>query len=531
MSARLRRLDAVLNRYARAAWAGPALFVVALGVYAFEALGWPMQRGRDSWDYLVYYLSFLDDETPFTLVMLMRTPVTALALGAPLDLGGVRALEAVMALSFAATVVAWAAVARWYSGTAAFLTVALVLVNPVLALAFHEASSDFVAATLFALYALALVRAWREPALARWAVVGGLVAALALARPAYQALLLGVALPLLGPGPIRTRLTRTAAFVLCALLPLAAWAALNGARYGETTVSRAGTYNIPFYTAFRAGEIEAENGPASRRLARLVERDVLSLPPYRRLAVGVDTYFETRSNLEAVRLAGLADRVDGVGSDYRLLAKAAKEVPEGLRVGGVSIRRSLEAAWELASTNGSRESRLHSVVRPSPPPTVDVGGRAVPNPILLGIPEGSEQYGFLACAGHEIERCILARPSSRYGAPALARRYAEITSEVRAWDAELGTGEARPWIASGLTTVVSHLPTPWLWAAAALVGLAVRRPRGWPALLWLVLAAGGMLVVHGIGVGPDLSYALPVLPAWIVAAVCALAGVRSPTSR
>ena len=88
----------------------------------------------------------------------------------------------------------------------------------------------------------------------------------------------------------------------------------------------------------------------------------------------------------------------------------------------------------------------------------------------------------------------------------------------------MGTGTPRPFVSDKLAGIIRRLPAPWWWAAIALVALVWRRPQGWFALLWLVAAAGGMLVVHAIGVGPDLFYALPVLPAWTVAAVCALLG-------
>lgn len=515
-----------LDRFAHSRAAGPAVGGIALLAWLVQALGWPLQRGRDFWDYLVYYLSFTDHDTPFRLVMLMRSPVTALALGLPLDLGGARGLAVVMAVAYAGTIVVWAAVARHFSTLAAAVTVVLLLVIPTYALSFHEASSDFVAATLFALYALAVVRAWKEPSIARFAWVGGAVAALALARPAYQALVLGLVLPLLATGARRERLLRTAAFLACAVLPLAAWAIHNGIRYGDTTVSRAGKYNIPFYTAFRAGEIEAGNGPASRRLGKLIEQHVLTLPPYAAVGVTLPTYLDTRSNFEASRLAGLVDHVDGVGSDYALLRDAALEVDGGLRIRGVAVRRSLDESWNLAAANAGHENRLHEVERPAPPATIEVDGKPVPNPAVLGIPEYGEAYGFVACAATAITACILAHPEERYGDPVLAARYREITGQVRAWDAEVGTGSPRTFVSDKLAGVIRRLPAPWWWAAIALVGLAWRRPTGWPALLWLVLAAAGMLVVHAIGVGPDLFYALPVLPAWTVAAVCAILGAR-----
>lgn len=515
------------ERLDRLAWshaAGPVVAALALLAFFVQALGWPLQRGRDLWDYLVYYQSFTDQETPFQLVMLMRSPVTALSLGLPLDLGGARLLEVVMALAYAGTIVVWAAVARRFSSLAAVVVVVVLLANPVYALAFHEASSDFVAAILFALYGLAVVRAWEEPGLARYAWVGAAVAALALARPAYQALILGAVLPLLAPGATRERLLRTGAFLACAVLPLAGWAIHNGIRYGDTTVSRAGKYNIPFYTAFRAGEIDAGNGPASQELGRLIEREVLSLPPYRALHVELGTYLQTRSNFEASRLAALADHVDGVGSDYARLKRAALEVDDGLRIRGVSLGRALDESWELAAENAGHEDRLHEVTRPPAPDAIVVAGQQVPNPAVLGIPEHGESFGFVACAAVAIDDCILERPAERYDNAALAQRYREITRQVRAWDAEIGTGSPKAFVRDSLAGVIRRLPAPVWWAVVALVALLWRRPTGWPALAWLVLAAGGMLVVHAIGVGPDLFYALPVLPVWTVAAVCGLLG-------
>lgn len=510
-----------------------ALALAALAVYVIQTLGWPLQRGRDAWDYFIAYLSLGDTDTPFALVMLMRPPLTALTLGAPLDLGGAWALEAVAAIAFVITILAWVAVARWYSGLAAIVVALVLLAMPTVGLAFHEASSDFLATMLFALYALALVGAWRAPGLGRYATVGVLVAALALARPAYQVLALTAALPLLARGPLGDRLRHATVLLICAVVPLAAWAGVNEIRYGEFTVSRAGTYNIPFYTAFRAGEIEVENGPASRRLGDLIEQNILTLPPYQELGVDVDAYLESRSNLEAVRLAALADRIEGVGSDYDLLADAAREVTDdGPRLGGVSLRRALDAAWELAANNATRESRVRSLDRPAPSPTVVVeGGGELPNPILLGIPEGAESYGLLACAGHELEPCVIARPGERFATPELAERYTEVIDGVRTLDAELGTRAPRGEIARVLDGVVRRLPPPWLWAVVAAVALAVRRPLGSFVLVWLGLVVGGMLVVHAAGVGPDLFYALPVLPAWVVAAVVGLFGQRRTSSR
>ena len=53
-------------------------------VFWLEALGWPMAKGRDTWDYLVYYLQLADADPPISELQLFRTPLTPLVLGLPL---------------------------------------------------------------------------------------------------------------------------------------------------------------------------------------------------------------------------------------------------------------------------------------------------------------------------------------------------------------------------------------------------------------------------------------------------------------
>ena len=51
-----RRLHALIPTWKAAL----ALFLLALAVFWFEALGWPLGKGRDEWDYLAYYLQLFD---------------------------------------------------------------------------------------------------------------------------------------------------------------------------------------------------------------------------------------------------------------------------------------------------------------------------------------------------------------------------------------------------------------------------------------------------------------------------------------
>ena len=86
------------------------------------------------------------------------------------------------------------------------MTAVALLVYPGYGILFHTPASEPVAAAAFAAWALAVSRAWVAPELGRFAVVGAATAATALARPAFQVLVLVAALPLVLRLPWRTRL-------------------------------------------------------------------------------------------------------------------------------------------------------------------------------------------------------------------------------------------------------------------------------------------------------------------------------------
>src|SRR2546423_14429302 len=91
-------------------WRGVlVLFVVAVVVYAFESIGWPLGAGRDLGVYLRYWIQLGQGDPVFPWSMLSRTPVTPVVAGVLLSAGGGLLAEAVMALLLAAAVGAWGA--------------------------------------------------------------------------------------------------------------------------------------------------------------------------------------------------------------------------------------------------------------------------------------------------------------------------------------------------------------------------------------------------------------------------------------
>src|SRR5213078_3458562 len=125
-----RRLGAVL------------LFVLGLAVYAVRAIGWPLVGGRDLDEYLYDYIQFLDWHPLLPWSMLFRTPVTPIVAGVSLDFAGGFFAEPLLAVLFAASVVAWSAAARIFGPRAALLVAVALLLYPAYGLMFHEISSE-----------------------------------------------------------------------------------------------------------------------------------------------------------------------------------------------------------------------------------------------------------------------------------------------------------------------------------------------------------------------------------------------------
>jgi 4-amino-4-deoxy-L-arabinose transferase-like glycosyltransferase len=510
--------------------AAALLFVAALAVFSFQAVGWPMAKGRDTWDYLVYYLQLLDSDPPLSQVQLFRTPLTPLAVGLPLDLGGTFGLELVFALLFAVSVVAWSATALTFGRIPALASALLLLVYPGWATLYHQASSDAVFTTGLAVWALVLARALRRPSTGGFVALGAGVAVLILIRPANQVLLPAVLVPLLAAAPWRRRLTWVAVCLAAAALPLAGWAVHNGIRYDDATVARGGRAWVPFLRVWLADRtIAPENGPASQRLAGLVEDHVLTEEPFRSLRVPLDAYLGNGSNYETVRLIALSDRVFGRDSNYDVIfdsaVEAIREHP------GTYARGVADVFWDFLMQRPIREGiapRAQTAPEP-PPPTYVSQGVVFPNPqahvLVDAVP-----YGFVWCASDYIDSCTLQDPGVVWRDPAEQQRYREVVSQVRAWDAQLPSRTGQSWVTEILNRITPRFPRPPLWLAVGLVALVWRRPRGWRTILVLWAAALAVLLIHAASQGLAPEFALPLYPVFIVTALGALAGETRPAT-
>jgi len=517
----------------------PVLVAFALAVYAFESWGWPLQAGRDLGVYLRYYAELGQSHPVFPWAMLSRTPVTPVVTGLLLAAGGGLLAEAAMAVLFALSVLAWAAVARNVGGPRAALLVGVALVVfPGYGGVFHELSSDAVYAAAFAGWAYLLMRAVERRTFVAFALAGAWIGVLALTRPVNQTLLLVAPLLLVVPGTWRLRLARAAVFAVAGALVLVAWAGYNDARYGDFTVARGGNASIPFFRAFVTDRIVSpDNGPASRELADAVQKHLLPLEPYRSYRITLHEFFTSGSARMEEDLISLSDRVFGWDTNYSVLGRAAREA---LRKHPWTYTRGVATSFwqELSRPLFVPQEVTHTGLPAGNGPGITAGHTKIGRKTLPKPSEGepipaSHQGDYVSTPdGHvrEVWRSAIDH-GVVFDNPRDQRRYEALNLRLGQLGSRLPSRGQSPWLHLQLNHASKAYPPAWAWLLVGLIALALRRPAGWRTPVLLAVAGVVVLFVTVLGVYAVPEYAVPVVPAFVLLAGIGLLGERTAAQR
>jgi hypothetical protein len=536
-----------VRSWGRGVWAGATaraetrrgaivLVVLALAVFAIQSVGWPTGPGRDIESYLGVYVDFWHTDAVFPWEMLSRTPVTPLVVGGLLDLGSPVLVEVVAALLFAGSILLHARTALLFGPGPAVLVAVALLAFPGYGSIFHELASEIVFAAGFAVWTAVVVRAALRPSVGWFAAAGAATALIALTRPVNQVFLVVGVLPFFLAGPWRVRLGRAAAFAGVAVALLGTWAVTNLWRYDDLTVARGAQANLPLFRAFVVDRIvDPDNGPATRELARAVERDVLVHEPYRSYGIDLETFFSRGSPRLHEDLISLSDRMWGWDSDYELLGRVARE---GVRTHPWTFAHHVVGElWEELSQPlfAGREAPAESssaTGAAGAPPTVAVGGRELPAPTegevvpseyqsaQISTPDGSIREVWTSPTEHHV---VFDDPVKEARWEANNARVAELFGAFpdRWWS---------PWLGLQMDRSSKLYPPLWAWLLAGAVGVALRRPWRWWATVAPAAGAVLMLFATVLAVWAEPAYAVPVAPAFILFAAVGLLGERSARS-
>jgi hypothetical protein len=529
---------------------GATIFALALVVFGLRSIWLPVIPGRDFGTYIGYYVQMWDWHSVVPMSMLFRTPLAPFVIGGTLDLFGGWGLQTVMALLFAASVVAWSRTALAFGPRTALVTAAALLVYPGYGILFHTPASEPVAAAAFAAWGLAVSRAWLAPTYGRFALVGAATAATALARPAFEVLVLVAALPLALRLSWRTRLACIAACAGVALAVLGSWTLANGLRYDDYTLARSSGAFLPFYRAFTTDHIvRPGNGPASRELADAVRTELLPEEPYRSYGITLDEFFTRGGPREWEDMVGISDRRWGWDSDYAHLRAVGVEAVEThpLRyVSGVG-KTFVGELWKplFVALPNSQPAGPSDASKPAPTAALPVPSTSRPagpsdaskpaQAAALPVPSDGElipaaHQGFFSTTpdGHIRERWTSPVDHARvFATQEMQRRYDQAARDSDALLAEVPPYGGNAWLTLQFSRSSKLFPPPLLWLVAGLVGLVVRRPKH--VGLTLVLAGAAVLVVglQALAIYTIVEFAVPVAPALIVLGAAGLVGTRA----
>jgi hypothetical protein len=509
-----------------------AVFLVSVALWWLEAAALPLMGGRDFGTYLGAYVELFQSDPIDLGYVLGRTPIAPLLVGVLLDpFGGALAELGVSAL-YGAAVTAWFLTARTFGGRAALAMAAVLLLYPSYAILFHELASDAVFATAFAAWSLLAVRVVVAPSPWRFASLGAGVALLVLVRPGNQALLVLALVPLALRLPWRTRVASSAAFAVAAVSLLGLWTVHNGVRFGDYTVARGANSRLPFERAFLFDRIvRPENGPASRRLARAVETQLLPEEPYRSYGIRLDDFFSDPSPRMKDDLGALANQLDGWQSDERLLRTVGIEAVRthpGTYARGVTRTVWRLLRWPILRPESSTESETTDGTAPGTGDTIVVDGRRLPRPSegqripashFAGptSPDGSI-YAVWTSANEFHLVFVHAGDEARYDA--LHRRIDELAAGL----------PDRAGNASGvryLNLASRGFPPPAVFLVLGIVGLVLRRPRNALALATPAVAAVVVVVLSALAIEAIPYYSVPVAPAFLLLAAGWLVAPRA----
>jgi hypothetical protein len=506
-------------------WRAAALVLVAgLAVYTFQAIAWPMSAtwGRDADQYVLYYLELGRGRPLFPELMLFRTPVAPLLLGAPLQLGGIRLLEVSMALLYAISVVAWARAALFFGPLPAALTALVLLAWPPYGAIFHQVDSDPIFALGLSLWAPLAIKALIERSPRLFALNGLAVALLVLARPpnviyaAFGISALALALPW------RRRLACAAVFAAVVGAFLGAWTLHNGIRYGDYTLARGAKAWGGINAVLISDKIVAtENGPASRELGLYIEKDLLRREPYRSYDYTVNSLLENPPVALIYDFAALADRAWGWDSDGGRLREVAIEAIRahpGAYARGITRRLSylLEVRYEAHFGPTASWSLTTTLPRP---PSGELGSQ--PHYPAIGWNMAAQPDGRILARWSSPDRPRLVFDNRRD-----QRRYEHLANRLKGWESPAREPSER--VTYFLNRRLGRLfPRPYLWLLVGVVAAVVRRPRYLSALVILVSLSLLLLLEMAATTYVEANYAIPIVPLFILLASAGLVGQRS----
>src|SRR5262249_8728630 len=328
--------------------------------------------------------------------------------------------------------------------------------------------------------------------------------------------------PLLLPSPWRTRVGVVAALLVVAALAVRGLPGQSPAEYVRSVKLNESLQFL--YRSFELDRIMApENGPASRRLAAVVERTLLTREPYRSYGVDVDEFFASGSDRVFGDLTGVANSAD--------LAAATREAIR--RHPGKFTSSVARTFWDqlanrsVFAPEAAAPSSTQATTRSQNTEFIVVNGRRLPKP-SEGQPIPASAIGPQLWTPGGTAQEVWKSPTEHsfvFSSPQDERRFDKLGRDVGRLAARLPPRDDAQSVVHRLNQASHPFPPLIAWLVIAIVGLALPRPRHAITALARCLAGLVVITASALVVPAVPEYAAPVSPAFVMLAAAGLFGV------
>lgn len=314
-----------------------ALTAIALLAHIVLWRSWPLYigYGTDPTGQVGLYVDAFESSNPVQFWQAAyRGPIPPLFYGLALNINPLINPIGLTIMAVLAIDMVFLIVIPWGHKTALFASL-LCLVDLPVQLLFHQVASECFAAFFLVATLLALRYALSSPHIVQWALVGVGVGLSTLSRPNNLAFVVFVVAILACKIPIRRKLWLSAVAIAVAFLTFSPWIVYRGLRYGVWTIERGAGY-AAFFEVYDDELVQPGNGPATEKLANLLNDHLLNQSAYRAAQVSLNSMLRAdhdpiyqadvySANWYAGDIVYVVDLYEGWDSDYKLLGDVAWE--------------------------------------------------------------------------------------------------------------------------------------------------------------------------------------------------------------
>jgi hypothetical protein len=332
-----------------------------------------------------------------------------------------------------------------------------------------------------------------------------------------------VLLPFLLPAAWRWRLAALAIPLVVGLVAVKGLSIQSPTHYARTLAQVPSTDVFLYRVVEMDRIVSPDNGPVSRELGQVVQRELLSKEPYRSYGIDLDEFFTSRSDRMFGDLTSLAGSVD-----LQAVAHEAIRSHPGTFASGIArtiwqqlwARRVYATEAGAGGGNGSAGNEENAFIV--------VNGRKLPQP-SGGQPIPASRIGpEIRTLGGTAREVWLSPTEHRlvFDDPRDERRYARFERDTNRLADRIPTRDATQGLVHQLNRASRAFPPPVFWLAVGLLALAVRRPQR--ALVALAPTIAGLVVIVATALValPVAEYAAPVSPAFVLLAAVGLVGAH-----